>query len=42
MDRVNFYKIIAGLRKIPAAKRGRFLTVAQKYGYCSKPLRVDV
>jgi hypothetical protein len=33
VDRVNFLKIVAGLRKIPRAKRGRFLSVAQKYGF---------
>lgn len=33
VDRVNLYKIIAGLRSIPKAKRGHFLAVAQKYGY---------
>ena len=32
IDRVNLLKIVAGLRKIPRAKRGRFLFVAQKYG----------
>jgi hypothetical protein len=32
-DRVNLLKIIAGLRKIPKAKRGQFLATAQKYGY---------
>ncbi len=37
VDRVNLYKIIPGLRNIPAAKRGQFLAVAQKYGYCPKP-----
>ena len=37
VDRVNLYKIIAGLRNIPAAKRGQFFAVAQKYGYCPKP-----
>ena len=36
MDRVNLLKIIAGLRKIPQAKRGQFLQVAQKYGYRSE------
>lgn len=35
IDGVNFLKIIAGLRKIPQAKRGRFLAVSQKYGYRS-------
>lgn len=33
MDRVNLLKIIAGLRKFPQARRGHFLSVAQKYGY---------
>jgi hypothetical protein len=36
MNRVNFLKIMAGLRKIPRAKRGHFLATAQKYGYRSK------
>jgi hypothetical protein len=36
IDRVNFLKIVAGLRKIPQAKRGRFLFVAQKYGFRSE------
>lgn len=35
VDRINLYKIIAGLRKIPQAKRGPFMAVAQKYGYRS-------
>ena len=31
--RVHMSKIVAGLRTIPKAKCGRFLLIAQKYGY---------
>lgn len=34
IDRVNLYKIVAGLRGIPRAKRGIFAEIARKYGYC--------
>jgi hypothetical protein len=33
VGRVNFLKIVVGLRKIPRSRRGHFLSVAQKYGY---------
>ncbi|MBK7937993.1 MAG: hypothetical protein IPJ82_13270 [Lewinellaceae bacterium] len=36
IDRVNLQKIISGLRKIPKAKRGIFLQIAQKYGYIAE------
>ena len=31
--RIHMSKIVAGLRTIPKAKCGRFLLIAQKYGY---------
>lgn len=33
VEGVNLFRIVVGLRKIPQAKRGYFLSVAQKYGY---------
>jgi hypothetical protein len=33
IGRVNFTKILAGLRKIPQSKRGAVLSAMKKYGF---------
>ena len=33
IDRVNFSKILKGIRKIPKPKRGQVLRTMEKYGY---------
>ena len=33
IERMNFVKILSGLRKIPKAKRGLVLATMAKYGY---------
>ena len=37
IDRVNFSKILKGIRKIPKPKRGQILRTIEKYGYKITP-----